>query len=291
MKSIQLPPRKEWLELKSKLLGGSEVASLFGIGYRTPLQMFMEKAGLTEPEDLSGVVPVLAGQLFEDSIAELAAIYLGVSIHKSELFYLDEARKTCATLDYLFTEEDGSTVPVELKFLNSKRDYIPLDVEGEYLPPDKFSIQVMWQLHHMNASHGYLIAMVSNQELMIHRIERDQALIDNLLTAADHFWASVESRTPPEPLLPKDYEAVMALMNRADPSKTMQAFSNLEIEALITDYKAASEAEKAAADTKKTAKARLLAFMGEAITLETNAGRVSAKINKYGNRSLRVTTK
>ena len=126
---------------------------------------------------------------------------------------------------------------------------------------------------------------------MINRIERDQALIDNLLTAADHFWASVDSRKPPEPLLPRDYEAVMALMNRADPTKTMQAFSNLEIEALITDYKAASEAEKAAADAKKTAKAKLLSHMGEAISLETNAGKVTAKLNKYGNRTMRVTTK
>jgi predicted phage-related endonuclease len=291
MKSIPMPSKSEWLAHKAKLLGGSEVASLFGIGYRTPLQLFMEKAGLSEPEDLSDVVPVLAGQIFEDSIAQLAAIVRGVSIHKSELFYMDEERRTCATLDYLFTEQDGSTVPVELKFLGSKRDYIPLETEGEYLPPDKFVIQVQWQLHHMDATHGYLIAMIGNQELMINRIERDQALIDNLLTAAGNFWASVDSRKPPEPLLPRDYEAVMELMNRADPTKTMQAFSNLEIEALITDYKAASEAEKAAADAKKTAKAKLLAFMGEAISLETNVGKVTAKINKFGNRTMRVTAK
>ena len=291
MKSIPTPERSEWLALKSKLLGGSEVASLFGIGYKTPLQMYMEKAGLSEPEDLSNVVPVLAGSIFEDSIAELAMRIRGISIFKSEKFHYDEERKTCATLDYLYSEEDGSTVPVELKFLGSKRDYIALETEGDYLPPDKFVVQCQWQMHHTDASHAYLIAMIGNSELMVNRIERDQALIDNMLTATDQFWQSVESGTPPTPILPRDYDAVMALMNRVDESRTVQAFSNLEVEQLIVEYKAAAGAEKIAAEIKKTSKAKLLQFMGDAIALECNAGKVSAKLNKYGNRSMRVNAK
>ena len=291
MKSIPTPKRNEWLALKSKLLGGSEVASLFGIGYKTPLAMYMEKAGLSEPEDLSNVVPVMAGSIFEDSIAELAMTIRGISIHKSQNFHYDEERRTCATLDYLYTESDGSTVPVELKFLGGKRDYIALENEGEYLPPDKFVVQTQFQMHHTNTSHAYLIAMIGNSELMVNRIERDQDLIDNMLTATDLFWESVDNRTPPEPILPRDYEAVMALMNRVDESRTVQAFSNLKIEQLILDYKEAANAEKVAVDTKKSAKAQLLEFMGDAIALECNAGKVSAKLNKHGNRSMRVNAK
>jgi len=291
MKSIPTPSRNEWLDLKSRLLGGSEVASLFGLGYKTPLALYMEKAGLTEPEDLSDVVPVQAGAIFEDSIAELAMKIRGINIFKSEKFHYDEERRTCATLDYLYTEDDGSTVPVELKFLGSKRDYIALEQEGEYLPPDKFVCQTHFQMHHTNTDHAYLVAMIGNSELMVNRIERDQALIDNMLTATDQFWQSVDNRTPPEPMLPKDYEAVMALMNRVDESRTVQAFSNLEVEQLIAEYKAAAGAEKVAAEIKKTTKAQLLEFMGDAIALECNAGKVSAKLNKYGKRSMRVNAK
>lgn len=296
MKAIPMPATEQWLHYKSQLIGGSEIASLFnGLGYKTPLQIWMEKTGASEPENLDGVIPVMAGQLFEDRIAELASRVFDIEMMKCDQFYIDEERKTCASLDYL-TEEDGQQVPVELKFLGRKsRDgqpyssYTDTDTEGVYLPPVKFALQVQWQMHHQGAPFGYLIAMVGNSELLANRIDRDQALIDSMLEANDRFWESVANNTPPAAVPIQDYDAVMALCNRVDETKTLQHFSNLETEAMLMEYLEASEQIKKAEAKKKSLKMDLIELMGDAVKLESNVANASAKLNKYNNRSLRVT--
>lgn len=296
MKAIPMPVMAQWLDYKSRLIGGSEIASLFnGLGYRTPLQIWMEKSGKSEPENLDGIIPVMAGQLFEDRIADLASKVFDIELTKCEQFYIDEERKTCASLDYLCNDE-GVEVPVELKFLGRKsRDSLPYssytdtDTEGVYLPPVKFALQVQWQMHHQGASHAYLIAMVGNSELLANRIERDQALIDSLLEVNDRFWESVARNSPPAAVPVQDYDAVMALCNRVDEMKTLQHFSNLETEAMLTEYLDASEQAKIAEAKKKALKMELVELMGDAIKLETNVANCSAKLNKYNNRTLRVT--
>ena len=291
-----MPAIKQWLNYKSQLIGGSEIASLFnGLGYKTPLAIWMEKTGASEPENLDGIIPVMAGQLFEDRIAELASRVFNIELTKCDQFYLDEERKTCASLDYL-TEEDGQQVPVELKFLGRKSregqphsSYVDTEVEGVYLPPVKFQLQVQWQMHHQGADFGYLIAMVGNSELLANRIDRDQALIDSMLEVNDRFWKSVASNKPPAAVPAQDYDAVMALCNQVDDTKTLQHFSNLETEAMLMEYLDAAEQVKTAEARKKALKMELVELMGDAIKLETNVASCSAKLNKYNNRTLRVT--
>ena len=296
MKKIPMPAMNQWLDYKSRLIGGSEIASLFnGLGYKTPLQIWMEKTGRSEAENLDGVIPVMAGQLFEDRIAQLAEKVFDIELIKSESFYMDEERKTCASLDYLLKEGD-ELVPCELKFLGRKSrnnqpesSYIDTEEEGVYLPPVKFCLQVQWQMFHTGAPFGYLIAMVGNSELIANRIERDQELIDQLLEVNARFWESVANNTPPTAIAVQDYDAVMRLYSQVNETKTLQQFSVLETEALLNEYLEVTAAAKQADDRKKSIKMELLEIMGDAIKLETNVANCSAKINKYNNRTLRVT--
>lgn len=47
--------RKEWLKARQKGIGGSDAASVLGISpWKTNVQLWEEKTGITEPEDISG---------------------------------------------------------------------------------------------------------------------------------------------------------------------------------------------------------------------------------------------
>ena len=140
MKKIPMPAMNQWLDYKSRLIGGSEIASQFnGLGYKTPLQIWMEKTGRSEAENLDGVIPVMAGQLFEDRIAQLAEKVFDIELIKSESFYMDEERKTCASLDYLLKEVD-ELVAAMLKFLDEPSLIEQMGAQSRKIAEKKYDV-------------------------------------------------------------------------------------------------------------------------------------------------------
>jgi hypothetical protein len=90
------------------------------------------------------------------------------------------------------TEEDGLPGVVELKSrssyaLNDWLDEVPIDVQ----------VQVQWQLMVTGWSFGYTAALIGGQRTIVHRIERDEQIIDDLLAIAAEFWGWVETGTQP----------------------------------------------------------------------------------------------
>ena len=64
--------RKEWLKARQKGIGGSDAASVLGISpWKTNVQLWEEKTGITEPEDISGKEVVRFGKESEAAIRQL----------------------------------------------------------------------------------------------------------------------------------------------------------------------------------------------------------------------------
>ena len=61
--------RKEWLKARQKGIGGSDAASVLGISpWKTNVQLWEEKTGITEPEDISEKEVVRFGKESEAAI-------------------------------------------------------------------------------------------------------------------------------------------------------------------------------------------------------------------------------
>ena len=70
-----IPVRDEshWHELRASSIGGSDVAALLGISpYKSKWQLWMEKSGKLEAEDLSYNTAVQAGTFIVSGIANWA---------------------------------------------------------------------------------------------------------------------------------------------------------------------------------------------------------------------------
>ncbi len=67
--------REEWLEERKKGIGGSDVACILGMSpYKTNVELWEEKVGLREPEDISQKEYVKNGTDSEDPLRKLFAI-------------------------------------------------------------------------------------------------------------------------------------------------------------------------------------------------------------------------
>lgn len=63
--------RREWLAARKQLIGASEIASVIGIGFQSPIDLWMEKRGMKEHADLSDNERVSFGNAAEAPLREM----------------------------------------------------------------------------------------------------------------------------------------------------------------------------------------------------------------------------
>lgn len=75
MKCVEYDSHKEWLRSRQKGIGGSDAAAILGMNpYKTNIQLWEEKTGQREPEDISGKEFVEYGKNAEKLLADLFAL-------------------------------------------------------------------------------------------------------------------------------------------------------------------------------------------------------------------------
>lgn len=142
--------RQEWLELRQKTIGASDAAIVMGIAsFKTPNQLWLEKMGKEQPEDLSENKRVEYGTFAESHLRELFALQFNekykVKYNAYRIYTNDEIEGMSCTLDgELFDLESEELGIWECKttWITSKRD----EEEWKDRIPDKYYIQVLAQL-------------------------------------------------------------------------------------------------------------------------------------------------
>lgn len=122
-KLIKLSDRSEWLEHRRNYIGGSEISCVVGANpYKTNVQLWEEKTGLREPEDISDKPFVQYGTEAEEHLRALFAL----DFPKYEVLYVennsvlnDRYPWAAASLDGMLVERDtGRKGILEIKTTN-----------------------------------------------------------------------------------------------------------------------------------------------------------------------------
>lgn len=62
---------EDWLAERRKGIGGSDIATILGLNkWKSPLQLFLEKTGKVQAEDLSDKEVIYWGNVLEDVVAK-----------------------------------------------------------------------------------------------------------------------------------------------------------------------------------------------------------------------------
>ena len=184
---------EEWLEKRRLSIGGSDAGALLGLSqYTSPYALWCDKTGKIKPEDISDKEAVRLGNDLEQYVAERWMEATGKKVRKSNCFiYNSKYPWAHANIDRAVVGEDAG---LECK-TTSSWEILQQCKEGNY--PDSWYAQVTHYMMVTGAPRWYLGVLVLGRGFYEFTIERNEAEIEALAAAEEHFWYGVKNNIPP----------------------------------------------------------------------------------------------
>ncbi|MBN8747181.1 MAG: YqaJ viral recombinase family protein [Variovorax sp.] len=274
--------RDQWLDVRRQGIGSSDAAAAIGLNpYKSPLQLWMEKTGhdgnlpKIDPNDESN--PVYWGTLLEPIVA---AHYTRRTGHR--------VRRINAVLQHaqhpwmLANIDREVTGAPDVQILECKTAGYHGARLWEEGVPEYVQLQVLHQLAVTGKQAADVAVLVCGQELRIHRIERDEALIAQLIELEARFWRYVETDTaPPADGSDSAATALKALWPR-DSGETLDLRGDLVLSAAFSDLVAVRATLAATALQEECLRQTIQQRMGDATVAAFDGGEVRWKRTKDG---------
>ena len=198
VKTLDLP-REEWLDVRKTGIGSSDAAAAVGLNpYQSQLELWLIKTGRDgalpkiDPHDEES--PMYWGNILEPIVAAHYTRRTGNRVRKinAVLQHPDPDKA------WMLANIDREVIGVgDVQILECKT----AGINGARLWKDGVPEYVQLQVHHQLAVTGKQAAdvavLLGGQHLEIHRIERDEGVIRNLIQLEREFWHYVETDTPP----------------------------------------------------------------------------------------------
>lgn len=172
----------EVLEQRKAYLGGTDTAAVLGLSrWKTPLQVWAEKTGTVERKESVGLHLTLGNRL-EEVVAELFAQQTGKKVQRvNETRFHKNYPFLGANIDRRVVGEDSI---LECKTASAWK---AKEWGGEEIPRE-YILQVVHYMAVTGASRGYLAVLIGNQDFQVKVIERDEAIIADVVRKEVEFW-------------------------------------------------------------------------------------------------------
>lgn len=213
VKKLVLTSREVWLQARKNHIGGSDASACVGVNpYKSNVELWEEKTGLRQQEDISMKDYVIYGTKAEEYLRELFSL----DFPQYQVFYEDNNMFLNSDYPWMHASLDGELVDQFGRngILEIKTSYLLQSMQKEKWQdriPDNYFCQVL----HYLAVTGYDFAVLKAQlksewggELRIitkhYFIERKDVEedINYLVEAEKRFWNYVESGRRPDLILP-----------------------------------------------------------------------------------------
>lgn len=247
-------------EARQHGIGGSDAPVVLGVSpYKSPVELWMEKTGQTQPADLSDNEAVLFGNLLEDTAADEFSRRTGIKLRRCNETIID--RREPFRMANIDRRVVGAPEVVEIKTVRG--------LDGDQ-PRVDHQVQLQHYMHVGQFQRGWLVYLIAGQRLVWFEVARNEEAIEQMLEAERAFWRHVRDRTPPpirsafdlRLLYPKDTGgSALASAEVVD-----AVFTLAQIKAKVKEL----EAESAAAEKI------ILGAMNDASTLLADTGEILA---------------
>lgn len=274
--------RDDWLSVRRNGIGSSDAAAAVGLSpYKSQFQLWMEKTGRDDlfapidPNDES--TPLYWGTLLEPIVA---AHYTKRSGNR--------VRRVNAVLQHpdhpwMLANLDREVVGVpEVQILECKT----AGIQGARLWKDGVPEYVQLQVQHQLAVTGKraadVAALIGGQELQIHRIKRDELLIERLIKLEAVFWDYVQSEVAPPVDGSDSADRALRCLYPNDVGSTLDLSQDLEMSAVFSDLLAVRQQLETQTLLEAQLKQRIQQRMGNASKAVFETGIVTWRRSKDG---------
>lgn len=188
----QMQNRDAWLAMRNKGIGGSEAAVIVGLSkWKSPFELWAEKTGQAEPEDLSDNEYIYWGTVLEQAVADRFCELTGKKVRRQGMLQDEEYPYMLANVDRMVVGENAG---LECKTANG---FKAKEWDGDNIP-DAYYCQCQWYMMVTGADKWYIACLIGGNHFVWKEIPRNDADIEALRMAAVDFWANVETKTMPE---------------------------------------------------------------------------------------------
>ena len=191
-----------WLKSRKAGVGGSDMSTILGLNsFKTPYELWLEKTGRVEPEDISDKWAIVKGNALENELRKRFRAQhpeMIVTDGTDKQFIMRAKPYLRASLDGILQREDGSFGILEIKTAGNRRAGDWHDEDGNLRIPPYYLVQVEFYMLVTGWTWGYVYAAIGDDEpveIPFQADVEDMAAIDK---AAADFWRFVTTDTPPQ---------------------------------------------------------------------------------------------
>jgi len=267
--------REQWLEVRKRGIGSSDAAAAVGLSpYKSRLQLWLEKtgrdAGLPQLDPQDDTSPAYWGTLLEPIVAAHYTRRTGNRVRRINAVLQHPGEPwMLANID---REVMGSA---EVQILECKTAGIHGAKAWRDGVPEYVQLQVMHQLAVTGKQAADAAVLVGGQELQVHRIERDERLIAQLIELERRFWQYVErDEAPPADGSDSAEQALRALYPHDD-GGVLDLSGDLAMSALFSDLLAVRQVLQTQTELEARIKQAIQQRMGTASRAVFDAGEVT----------------
>ena len=172
---------EEWLENRRKGIGGSDAGSICGLNpYSSAIAVFQDKTQpLTEKPDNESM---RQGRDLEEYVARRFMEETGKKVRRANaIFYKEEQPFMLANVDRLIVGENAG---LECKTASA----YSADKWKDGHIPESYEIQCHHYMAVTGADAWYIACVILGKEFVWHKIERDEEVIQMLISVESDFW-------------------------------------------------------------------------------------------------------
>ena len=249
----------EWHAARNGGIGGSDIAKVLGMmpwQGATAFGVWEEKTGRGRPLPLTW--PLFRGHADEQKLRDWFTLRTGVAVETTGTWMH-------AKNDWMRVNPDGLTTDgggLECK----SHDWRMSEEWTEEQVSDAAELQSQWGMAVTGLPHWWVIAQIGQDEPVIRKVLRDDALIATLIDVAGKFWHQHVLTDIAPPVTHLDLDNLKDKWRKTQPDATPGKPD--EYEPLIADLEQAKADVKAAETRRDLAAARLRALAGPAQVIE-----------------------
>lgn len=251
-------PRDDWLAVRRSGIGSSDAAAAVGLNpYCSQLELWIDKTGRgaalpqVDPHDEES--PMYWGNILEPIVASHYSRRTGHRV-----------RKINAVLQHPDPDKAWMRANIDREVIGTSEVQIleckTAGINGARLWKDGVPEYVQLQVQHQLAVTGKTAAdvavLLGGQHLEIHRILRDDRLIERLIVLEQAFWRYVETDTPPPADGSASAEMALRCLYPEDAGNTVDFSQDRTLSATFADWLSVRqtlvETEKLEARLKQT---------------------------------------
>nr|WP_295080776.1 YqaJ viral recombinase family protein [uncultured Roseateles sp.] len=272
--------RDQWLEVRKGGIGSSDAGAAVGLNpYKSQLQLWMEKTGRdanlpkTDPNDETS--PMYWGTLLEPIVAAHYTRRTGNRVRRinAVLQHPDEPWML-ANIDREVTGmPDVQILECKTAGINGAR----LWKDGV---PEYVQLQVMHQLAVTGKQAADVAVLLGGQDLQVHRIERDEILIQRLIELERKFWRYVVDDVAPPADGSDSAETALRALYPQDSGQTLDLSADFAMSGVFSDLLAVRQVLDQQSHLEAQLKQRIQQHMGDATKAIFETGEVTWKRSK-----------